>query len=170
MKLVDSKNKVIPGPEIITRVVYDMSEEELDGITPQVALIGLAKELTMDSVEPKQFGNTVFIGHYTDDKSGVFMRALNMDTAKNFVDNGEQYIKYLLDQGVDKMYSEFDGPQLLHVFKLFSKRPGTKDMIFNYTKIDENTNGVEVILDPSKISKPVQPLLSGVEDLQNEPL
>jgi hypothetical protein len=149
-----------------------MSEKELNGITPQVALIGMAKELTMDDVEPKQFGNTVFIGHYTDDKTGVYMRALNMDTAKNFVDNGEQYIKYLLDQGVDKMYSEFKGSQLLHVFKLFSKRPGTKDMIFNYFKIDENTTGVEVVLDPSKNPEPgvVQPLLSGVEDLQNEPL
>ena len=170
MKLVDSKNKTIPGPEIITRVIHNMSEEELDGISPDVALIGMAKELTMEDVEPKQFGNTVFIGHYTDDKSGVYMRALNMDTAKNFVDNGEQYIKYLLDQGVDKMYSEFNGPQLLHVFKLFSKRPGTKDMIFNYFKIDEDTNGVEVIIDPSKASKPIQPLSSGVEDLQNEPL
>lgn len=170
MKLVDSKNKVIPGPEIISRVIYDMSEDELDGITPQVALIGLAKELTMDSVEPKQFGNTVFIGHYTDDKSGVYMRALNMDTARNFVDNGEQYIKYLLDQKVDKMYTEFNGSQLLHVFKLFSKRPGTKDMVFNYFKIDEDTNAVEVIIDPSKNPEPVKPLLSGVEDLQNEPL
>jgi hypothetical protein len=147
-----------------------MSEDELDGITPQVALIGLAKELTMDSVEPKQFGNTVFIGHYTDDKSGVYMRALNMDTARNFVDNGEQYIKYLLDQKVDKMYTEFNGSQLLHVFKLFSKRPGTKDMVFNYFKIDEDTNAVEVIIDPSKNPEPVKPLLSGVEDLQNEPL
>jgi hypothetical protein len=45
-------------------------------------------------------------------------------------------------------------------------------MRFNYFKLDEDTNAVEVILDPSKNPEPevIQPLLSGVEDMQDEPL
>lgn len=147
MKTIDSKKKLLEGPEIITRVAHEM---DLGGMDPKIALIGISKEMTMPDAEPKQFGNTVFLGHYIKDKTGVYMRAFNIDTAKNFVDNGEKYIKYLMDQGVDKMYTEFDGPELLHVFKLFSKRPGTKDMTFNYFNIGKNKHGVEVLFTPSK--------------------
>lgn len=147
MKVIDSKKKLLDGPEIVTRVAYEM---DLGGMDPKIALIALAKEMTMESADPKQFGNTVFLGHYTKDKTGVYMRSFNMDTAKNFVDNGEKYIKYLMDRGVDKMYTEFFGRELLHVFKLFSKRPGTKDMTFNYFNVGKNKHGVEVLFTPSK--------------------
>lgn len=173
MKIIDSNKKIIPGPEIIAKDIYNSSEEELDGETPQVALIAIAQELSMDGVEAKQFGNSVFIGHYTEDKTGVLTtHAINIDTARNFVNNVEKYFKHLLTQGVDKMYCEFYGSQLSHMFKIISKRPFAKDMVFNYFKLDEDTNAVEVILDPSKNPEPeaVQPLLSGVEDMQNEPL
>jgi hypothetical protein len=173
MKIVDSNKKIIPGPELIAMDIYNSSEEELGGIEPQVALIAIAKELTMDDVEAKQFGNTVFVGHYTEDKTGIITtRALNLDTARNFINNVEKYFKYLLDEGVDKMYCDFYGSQLTHMFKIISKRPFAKDMRFNYFKLDEDTNAVEVILDPSKNPEPetIQPLLSGVEDMQDEPL
>lgn len=146
MKTIDSKKKLLEGPEIITRVVNDMDSTQLGGNEPKIALIGIAKELSMDGVEVKQFGNSVFVGHYIPDKTGVYMRAFNLDTAKNYVDNGEKYVKYLMDQGVDKMYTEFNGSALLNVFKLFSKRPGTKNMTFNYYELGDDNHGVEVLL------------------------
>lgn len=150
MKTIDSKKKLLSGPEILTRVVYEGDSKMLKGLDPHIVMIGLSKELTMDGADPKQFGNTVFIGHVTQDKTGVYMRAFNIDTAKNYADNGEKYIKYLIGQGINKMYTEFDGPELLHMFKIFSKRPGTKDMTFNYYNLKDGRHGVEVLFTPSK--------------------
>ena len=147
MKPIDSKKKQLTGQEIITRAVY---ATDLKGLDPQVALIGIAKELTMDSVEPKQYGNSVFIGHYIPDRTGVYMRVLNIDTAKNLIDNGERYFKYLISNKVDKIYTEFDGSEMLHAFKLFSKRPGTEDMTFRYYDFGKDRHGVEVLFTPTK--------------------
>jgi hypothetical protein len=143
MKIIDSNKKLLPGPEIITEVVYKM---DLGGLDPTVALISIIKETTMDGAELKQYGNTVFLGHYTADKTGVLFRTFNMDTAKNVVDNGERYIKYLISQGVTKVCSQFYGHQFLHVFKLMSKRPGTENMTFNYHTTSNKGHIVEVIL------------------------
>ena len=88
--VVDSKERPLPAPTVITTA---LGELDLGNITPAAAMAGIAKEMTMKDTDMVQIGNTVFIGHRGkgENKDLMWGRALNIDTAQNFVANGLNY-------------------------------------------------------------------------------
>jgi len=118
--VVDSKERPLPAPTVITTA---LGELDLGGITPAAAMAGIAKEMTMKDTDMVQIGNTVFIGHRGkgDNKDLMWGRALNIDTAQNFVANGLKYFTHMQKIGVRRYVSDYDGAIYDSAFKAWKR-------------------------------------------------
>jgi Flp pilus assembly CpaF family ATPase len=77
----------------------------------------------MDDAESIQFGNTVFITHHDREaEATVFMRAMNVDTAANFVDNTENYVVYAYGKGIKTIVTAYDDSTISSVIKAVKRR------------------------------------------------
>lgn len=118
---VNSKQNPLPAPQVIMR----FAESYNDTGIPMPAVLGsIAKELTLPNVDQVQIGNTVFIGHRGEGEHKNVMegRALNVDTAKNFLRNGLIYIAYLQRKKIRYYRSDFKDPAFLTAFQYFHKQ------------------------------------------------
>jgi hypothetical protein len=70
-----------------------------------------------------QIGNTVFIGHRGkgENKDLMYGRALNIDTAQNFVANGLKYFTHMQKIGVKRYVSDYDGAIYDSAFKAWKR-------------------------------------------------
>jgi|TARA_Y100000389_G_scaffold163930_1_gene167413 hypothetical protein len=118
--VVDSKERPLPAPTVITTA---LGELDLGGITPAAAMAGIAKEMTMKDTDMVQIGNTVFIGHRGkgENKDLMWGRALNIDTAQNFVANGLKYFTHMQKIGVKRYVSDYDGAIYDSAFKAWKR-------------------------------------------------
>jgi hypothetical protein len=118
--VVDSKERPLPAPTVITTA---LGELDLGGVTPAAAMAGIAKEMTMKDTDMVQIGNTVFIGHRGkgDNKDLMWGRALNIDTAQNFVANGLKYFTHMQRIGVKRYVSDYDGATYDSAFKAWKR-------------------------------------------------
>jgi len=118
--VVDSKERPLPAPTVITTALGELN---LGGITPAAAMAGIAKEMTMKDTDMVQIGNTVFIGHRGkgDNKDLMWGRALNIDTAQNFVANGLKYFTHMQKIGVRRYVSDYDGAIYDSAFKAWKR-------------------------------------------------
>ena len=118
--VVDSKERPLPAPTVITTA---LGELDLGGVTPAAAMAGIAKEMTMKDTDMVQIGNTVFIGHRGkgDNKDLMWGRALNIDTAQNFVANGLKYFTHMQKIGVKRYVSDYDGATYDSAFKAWKR-------------------------------------------------
>lgn len=115
---IDSTQNLLDPPQILIEFLqrYDA------GVPMQAALLGLAQELGMDDAESIQFGNTAFISHYDEDESLVFMRALNVDTAANFIDNIENYVSYVYRRGIKTIVTNYSDAAITSAIKAVHQR------------------------------------------------
>ena len=118
--VVNSKERPLPAPTIITTALGELN---LGGITPAAAMAGIAKEMTMKDTDLVQIGNTVFIGHRGkgENKDLMYGRALNIDTAQNFVANGLKYFTHMQKIGVKRYVSDYDGAIYDSAFKAWKR-------------------------------------------------
>lgn len=91
-------------------------------IPMQAAMVGLAEELNMDDAESIQFGNTIFITHYSDEEPLVYMRALNVDTAPNFADSIENYVVYIFGRGIKTIATNYEDEAITSAIKFVQRR------------------------------------------------
>ena len=126
MKLVDSKEKLLGGPEIIAQSIYSMDNLPYP---KEAILASIAAETTLPNTDIVQIGNTVFVSHVGKGKNSKKMvgRAFNVDTGRNFVKNGFKYFTYLQKRGITHYTTEFDGPVFLNGFKIFKRRAKQQD-------------------------------------------
>ncbi len=122
---VDSKKDQLSIPEIITQAVYNLPVE---GVPPYAAILSIIKEGSMPNTEVKQYGNTVFITHFSEDRDLAIGRALNVDIAKNFIINGEEYFRDLVRGGTRKFVAQFDQRSFATAFMAFKRKPITTEM------------------------------------------
>lgn len=97
MQTIDSKKQQLPMQEVMIRAMYGLKDQF--SVPLDQAFLLIVEELKMENSEAIQFGNTVFITHYSPESPTCFMYALNIDTAKNFVNNGEMYVRRLIQNG-----------------------------------------------------------------------
>ena len=123
--VVDSTKQPLQAPEIIMTAASELNNT---GRPVGNVIAALAQELAMPNTDQVQIGNTVFIGHRGKGKNKNVMagRALNLDTARNFIRNGLKYISYLQRKGVEYYRTDFDEKQYLTAFQFwFNKSEGT---------------------------------------------
>ena len=122
MELVNSNEEQLPGPVVITRAV---EQTETDGHPLATRLAVVAKETSMETVDVKQFGNTVFVTHKGtgENRNKKAGRVFNIDVGTNFINNLLQYVSYLQKEGTTHYSALFEGEDFLnsfiHVQRLF---------------------------------------------------
>lgn len=122
MAQVDSNERQMSIPEIVTNVAATQGKS---GLPIQTILMAFVREGLMPDTEVKQYGNTVFITHFSKDKDLAVGRALNMDTARNFVTNGEEYFRDLVRGGTRKFIAQFEQRSYATAFAALKRRPIT---------------------------------------------
>jgi hypothetical protein len=65
--------------------------------------------------------------HHAKGRIGTF-RALNADTARNYLDNSYTFIKDAYDMGFDILVSDFQDPTIMNLFKGISRNPPREGM------------------------------------------
>ena len=72
----------------------------------------MVKEMNMPGTSLVRDGNTLFVIHVGEGRTGVF-RALNADTARNYLENSYAFIQGAYKMGFDVLVSEFEDPTIL---------------------------------------------------------
>lgn len=84
------------------------------------ALLGVLQQGSMPDADVAQFGNTVFISSIKSREDGLtiaYLRAINADTARNYLNNGIEYFKYIIKKGVSYVFMTFTESSVVSVIK-----------------------------------------------------
>ena len=141
---VDSKKDQLSISEIITQAAYN---NPVEGDPPYAAILSIVKEGTMPNTEVRQYGNTVFITHFSEDRDLAIGRALNIDTAKNFIPNGESYFRDLVREGTKKFVAQFNQKSFATAFMAFKRNPITTEMKMWMVDTPKGNTQVRIVLD-----------------------
>ena len=147
--VVDSKQTPLPAPEIIMTAASELNKTD----QPVAKVItALAGELSLPNTDQVQMGNTVFIGHRGKGKYKHVMegRALNLDTAQNFVRNGLKYLAYLQKKKVELYRTDFNAEEYLSAFQFWYNK--TKDTDTEIDVVQLNTGGYRAFIKIGKDS------------------
>jgi hypothetical protein len=121
--LVDSKKKQL-SQDAIVMIAAQETKSQHPASTVYAALV---KEMNMPGTSIVRDGNTLFIIHVGQGRTGVF-RALNADTARNYLENSYAFIQGAYKMGFDVLVSEFEDPTIFNIFKAISRNPPQEGM------------------------------------------
>lgn len=133
MQMVDSKQRELTPEEIIG--IAGMNTDT--GMPYGVVVKAVTDELNMPNTLFIRQGNTLFIMHKAKPRV-AFFRALNADTAPNFLENSNEFIRACYKMGFDTVATEFKDPSLLNIFRAISRNPPMKGMGY---KVQETEDG-----------------------------
>lgn len=134
MQMTDSKQQKLDMQNII-KIAAQNTKSKYSFTQVYVSIL---KELTMPDSIVIQIGNSVFITHRSkEDPNYAWMRALNADTAQNYLENAEQYAKMLYDTyNIDVIVSDYEDPTLNNIFA-YVGRNKPQNMGFNIQKLPD---------------------------------
>lgn len=147
--VVDSRQKMLSVDEILTMAAKNT------GIKAPISEI--IKKFTTELSIPKTWkfrhGNTIFIIHPSDERPhwGVF-RALNADTARNYLESSRLFTKKAYDDGYDFLVTQFEDETILNIFKAIARNPMNPDMGYVVHRLKPQKN-------PSKITLPSESVI-----------
>lgn len=121
--LVDSKKKEL-SQEALLMIAAQETKSPHPASTVYAALI---KEMNMPGTSILRNGNTVFIIHVGEGRTGIF-RALNADTARNYLESSYAFIQAAYKMGFDILVSDFEDPTIFNIFKAISRNPPREEM------------------------------------------
>lgn len=125
MPLVDSRQQMLQVGEIL-KIAAQNTESEYP---PEFLYTTFVKEVQMPDSKFYRYGNVIYIIHGSpkDPRKGQF-RALNADTAQNFLQSGFQFVIDAYKAGFDVLVTEFKDQSLLNIFRTVSKNPPNPGM------------------------------------------
>ena len=118
MQMVDSKSEMLTPEDIIGIAGMNTGADVDYGQLVQM----INAELQMPNTLFIRQGNTLFIMHKAAPGVGWF-RALNADTARNFLQNSMEFIKACNRMGFQTVATNFTDPAILSVFRYISQNP-----------------------------------------------
>jgi hypothetical protein len=145
VQMVDSQQQEL-SVEGIIGIAGMNTDSEYDMRT---LMASITAEINMPNTLFLRQGNTLFIVHKAAPRVGYF-RALNADTAKNFLDNGMEFIKACYKMGFDTMASEFTDPAVLGVFRYISQNPPNPEMGYEVRQEEDGGFYVTVKCGPKR--------------------
>jgi hypothetical protein len=92
-------------------------------------------------------GNTIFVVHKSKEPGFGYFRALNADTARNYLENSKVFIQAAYEAGFDFLVTQFEDPGILNIFKAIG-RAQPADMGFAVQRT--NTGGYQVTVQAGK--------------------
>lgn len=149
MKMVDSNQQQLTSEQIIeiaaenTKVARPIKEvKEM-----------LTIEFRMPNVWKMRQGNTIFIVHKSKEAGYGYFRALNADTARNFLVNSRVFADAAYKVGFDVLVTQFQDTSLLGVFKAISRDPVREGMGYSAQKTSDDGLQVTLVLGPARKHK-----------------
>lgn len=130
----DSSKKQLGIPEVIVAAIQEQKVPQ-KMVGPHI--LAIVKETSMPGTDVKQFGNTVFITHIKEREGEVFAfgRPLNADTARNYLKNVENYVKFLVDEKLVKYFFTYYKDSRLDSVVKYLKLPKVQERIGAQLKI-----------------------------------
>jgi len=132
--MVDSKREHLNMQDIV-KIALQETESQHDF---KVAFLSIVKELTLPNSKPIRIGNTLFIIHMSpNDRSHAMFRALNADTAQNYLENSKKFIKEAKKLKIKVLVSQFKSSSILNIFRMIAKNPPFKGMGFSASRTSD---------------------------------
>lgn len=145
MNPVDSQQRKLSITEIVQISGYNQdSESDIQSLMTQIVF-----ELSLPTTKHMVFGNTLFIINQGEGRDG-YMRALNADTAPNFLESCVRFANAAYMLGFDNLYTEFDQPSFIQVFRFISRNPMREEMGYELSAFEDGTYGVNFKLGPER--------------------
>jgi hypothetical protein len=129
--LVDSKKKQL-GEQAILMIAAEETKSKHSAAQVYAALV---KEMNLRGTTTYRAGNTIFIIHHAKGRVGVF-RALNADTARNYLESSYEFIQAAYKMGFDTLVTTFEDPTIINIFKAISRNPPQEGMGYKAEKIE----------------------------------
>ena len=145
--LVDSKKKQLTD----NAIVMIAAQETKSPHPASTVYAALVKEMNMPGTSLVRDGNTLFIIHVGEGRTGIF-RALNADTARNYLENSYAFIQGAYKMGFDVLVSEFEDPTIFNIFKAISRNPPQEGMGYRAERTDKGFR-VTVKLGPKRAER-----------------
>jgi hypothetical protein len=145
--LVDSKKKELSSEAILMIA----AQQTKSPYSPEQVYAALVKEMNLEGTSTYREGNTVFLMHHAKGRIGTF-RALNADTARNYLDNSYQFIQDAYKMGFDILVSDFKDPTIMNIFKGISRNPPQEGMGYRAERTKDGFR-VTVKLGPARPDK-----------------
>ena len=117
MQMVDSKQRQLTSEEIIEIAA---TNTKVGRPMKQVKQM-LQVEFSMPNVWKMREGNTIFVIHKTKIPGRGFFRALNADTARNFLESSKVFMRAAYKVGFDSVVTQFTDPSLLNIFRMIAR-------------------------------------------------
>jgi hypothetical protein len=134
--LVDSKKKQL-GEQAIMMIAAQETKSPHPASTVYAAMV---KEMNLPGTSTVREGNTLFVIHNAGGRVGMF-RALNADTARNYLESSYAFIQAAYKMGFDTLVSDFEDPTIMNIFKAISRNPPQEGMGY---KAERTASGFRV--------------------------
>jgi len=128
--LVDSKKKQLS----VDAILMIAAQETKSPHPASTVYAAMVKEMNMPGTSLVRDGNTLFVIHNAEGRTGVF-RALNADTARNYLESSYAFIQGAYKMGFDTLVSEFSDPTIMNIFKAISRNPPQEGMGYKAERI-----------------------------------
>jgi len=142
-KMIDSNKQKLDFAEIAA-IAFENTRLT---VPKKFAMTGVLSEVNQPNTDVKQIGNTVFILHKGENGQGFF-KALNADTAANFVAHSKKYVVYAKKMGMNMLVTEFEDSAISKLFHAIAKAPPMPGMGFKEYKKDNG--GFRIVLNLGK--------------------
>jgi hypothetical protein len=142
--LVDSKKKQL-GEQAILMTAAEETKSKYSAAQVYAAIV---KEMNLRGTTTYRAGNTIFVMHHAKGRVGFF-RALNADTARNYLENSYEFIQAAYKMGFDTLVTEFEDPTIINIFKAISRNPPQDQMGYKAEKTNKGYR-VTVKLGPKR--------------------
>lgn len=120
--IIDSRKKQLSFQEVMMYRVQDEDEKHKLPYSAETVLLLLIEELKMPNCKAVLFGNTFFIYHVNEDKTGAVVRMLNVDTATNLMNNSVKFARHLQKEGITHFFSTYDYKGYTKLFAALQKK------------------------------------------------
>jgi hypothetical protein len=130
---VDSKERELSVEEIL-EIAAEETGSQYD--SKQVKNYFL-KEVMSPNVKTYRYGNTIYMVHpgKTKKNTGTF-RALNADTAENYMASGQRFAEDAYASGFKDLVTQFKDQSLINIFRNVSKNPPREGMGYSVQMTD----------------------------------
>ena len=163
MPVVDSKQQMLEVPEIV-QIAIEQSKEPAPFDLVYAAII---KEFQDPNGTFLRYGNTIFIIHGSQKNPGTgLFRALNADTAQNFLESSYKFVDAAYKKGYWLLVTQFRDQSLLNIFRMISQNPPRPGMGYAVEGLKDGQYQVNLTLGPKTNEKEAPPDMQ-MQDMQN---
>jgi len=147
MPLVDSRQQMLDVGAIL-KIAAENTRSEYP---VEFVYAAFVKEVQMPGSKFLRYGNTIYVIHGSEKepRKGMF-RALNADTAENFLQSGFQFVVDAYKAGFDTLVTQFRDQSLINIFRTVAKNPPNPGMGYNVQMLGDGQYQVALQLGASR--------------------